>query len=102
MPFTKAASITEIPPGKAKQVEVNGHKIALFHVGESFYAIDDTCTHRGGPLSEGAVEGTKVTCPWHGAQFDLTTGRHLTPPAPSDVNSYQVQVVGDEVQIDVT
>jgi nitrite reductase/ring-hydroxylating ferredoxin subunit len=101
MAFTKAATVQEVPAGKGKQVTVNGKVIALFHVNGGFYAIDDTCPHRGAPLSEGEVEGTEVVCPWHNAWFDLTTGAHLSPPATSGVGCYKVQVVGDEVQVDV-
>jgi nitrite reductase/ring-hydroxylating ferredoxin subunit len=101
MAFTKVVTVQEVPPGGAKQVTVNGRTVALFNVGGSFHAIDDTCTHRGGPLSEGDLVGNEVTCPWHGARFNVTTGAHLCPPAPKDVSSYKVQVVGDEVQVDV-
>jgi NAD(P)H-dependent nitrite reductase small subunit len=101
MAFTKVATVQEIPPGQGKQVKVGNKTIALFNVGGTFHAIDDTCPHRGGPLSEGIVTGTQVTCPWHAANFDLTTGAHLSPPAHSDVACYAVQVVGDAVEVDV-
>jgi nitrite reductase/ring-hydroxylating ferredoxin subunit len=101
MGFTKVGSIQEIPPGKAKPVTVNGRKIAVFNINGSFYAIEDQCTHRGAPLSEGECEGTEVICPWHGARFDLSTGSNLCPPAPRGVAAYKVQVVGDEVQVDI-
>ena len=101
MAFTKAATVQEIPPGMGKQVKLNDKTIALFNVGGAYYAIDDTCPHRGGPLSEGEVQDTEVTCPWHAARFDLTTGAHLCPPANSGVTCYKVQVTGDEVQVDV-
>jgi nitrite reductase (NADH) small subunit/3-phenylpropionate/trans-cinnamate dioxygenase ferredoxin subunit len=101
MAFTKAATVQEVPPGRSKQATVAGKKIALFNVNGTFYAIDDTCPHRGASLSEGELEGHEVICPWHAACFDVTTGAHLSPPARSDVASYKVQVVGDEVQIDV-
>jgi NAD(P)H-dependent nitrite reductase small subunit len=101
MAFTKAATVQEIPPGTGKQIRLNDKTIALFNVGGTYYAIDDTCPHRGGPLSEGEVQGTEVTCPWHAAAFDLTTGAHLCPPASSGVTCYEVQVTGDEVQVDV-
>jgi nitrite reductase/ring-hydroxylating ferredoxin subunit len=101
MAFTKVATINEIPAGQAKKVTVGNRQVALFNVDGTFYAIDNTCTHRGGPLSEGEVEGKEVTCPWHGARFDVSTGTHLSPPAPRDVASYKVQVVGEEVQVDV-
>jgi nitrite reductase (NADH) small subunit/3-phenylpropionate/trans-cinnamate dioxygenase ferredoxin subunit len=101
MAFTKVATVQEVAPGQGKQVKVGNKTIALFNVGGTFHAIDDTCPHRGGPLSEGTVVGTQVTCPWHGANFDLTTGAHLSPPARSDVACYAVQVVGDAVEVDV-
>jgi nitrite reductase/ring-hydroxylating ferredoxin subunit len=101
MAFTKVATVGEIPAGKAKQVTVGGRRIGVFNVAGTLHAIEDTCTHRGGPLSEGEFRGTEVVCPWHGARFDVTTGAHLSPPAPSGVASYKVQVVGDEIQVDV-
>jgi nitrite reductase (NADH) small subunit/3-phenylpropionate/trans-cinnamate dioxygenase ferredoxin subunit len=101
MAFTKAAPLTELTPGKGKQVSVNGKKIALFSTGGKVLAIDDTCPHRGAPLHEGICSGVEVVCPWHAARFDLTTGAPLSPPAKSNVACYAVQVVGDEVQIDV-
>jgi nitrite reductase/ring-hydroxylating ferredoxin subunit len=101
MAFMKAATVQEVPAGKGKQVNISGKVIALFNANGSFYAIDDTCPHRGGPLSDGELQGTEVLCPWHNACFDLTSGAHLSPPAQSDVACYKVQVVGDEVQIDV-
>ena len=62
--FMKVATTDELEDQQAKLVEVEGQKLALFRVGEAFYALSDTCTHRGGPLSEGTVEGAEVTCPW--------------------------------------
>jgi 3-phenylpropionate/trans-cinnamate dioxygenase ferredoxin component len=101
MAFVKVAAVGEVPPGKGKQVVVNGRPVALFNVDGTFYAIDDTCPHRGAPLWEGELQGTEVVCPWHAAAFDVTTGAHLCPPARSGVAAHKVQVVGDEVQIEV-
>jgi nitrite reductase (NADH) small subunit len=101
MAFTKIAAVADVPAGSAKQVAVNGRLLAVFNAGGKFYVLDDACSHRGGPLSEGVVQGTQVTCPWHGAKFDLTTGQHLCPPAPRGVRSYKVQVVGDEIQAEM-
>jgi nitrite reductase/ring-hydroxylating ferredoxin subunit len=101
MAFTKAATVSELPAGQAKRVAINGRPVALFNVNGNYYALEDVCPHRGAPLSEGVCEGTEVICPWHGARFDLSTGRHLCPPAPHGVASYAVQVTGDEIQIDV-
>jgi nitrite reductase/ring-hydroxylating ferredoxin subunit len=90
-----------VPSGKAKQVQVDGKTLAVFNVNGVFHVLDDTCPHRGGPLSEGDLEGQEVTCPWHGARFDVTSGAHLCPPARSDVACYKVQIAGDEVQVDL-
>ena len=95
------AKTSEIAPGQAKAVDVKGAPVAIFNVGGTYYAIEDTCSHVGGPLSEGAVEGTMVTCPWHGAQFDLTSGKVLTPPAAAGVRSYKVRVEGHEIKLEV-
>jgi len=99
--YARAASVGEVGEGQGKLVEVMGKKIALFHVGDNFYAIDDTCTHRGGPLSEGEVEGDEVTCPWHGAIYNVTTGAVVGGPAPHGVTSYPVRVNGADVEVEV-
>ncbi len=99
--FVKVARIEEVPVGTARMVEVNGKEIALFNVAGSFHAIDNTCTHVGGPLCEGEVEGIEVTCPWHGAVFDVTTGQVLGPPAPESVACYSVRVEGSDIEVEV-
>lgn len=102
MAFVNVATVGEVPPGQGKQVTMGGKTLALFNVNGTFYAIDDDCPHSGGPLSEGLLQGNEVTCPWHEARFDVTTGKHLCPPARKDVASYKVQVVGEEVRVDVS
>jgi nitrite reductase/ring-hydroxylating ferredoxin subunit len=99
--FIKVATTDELEDQQAKLVEVEGQKIALFRVGEAFYALSDTCTHRGGPLSEGTVEGAEVTCPWHGARFAIKTGAVLGPPAGREVRNYPVRVTGADIEIEV-
>ena len=74
--FVKVAKTRDIAPGEGKAVDVGARRIALFNVDGTFYAIDDECTHRGGPLSEGMLMREEVTCPWHGA---LIFGSSLTP-----------------------
>ena len=101
MAFVKVATVQELGPGQCKPFEAGGKPAALFNVGGTFYAIEDVCPHRGAPLHEGVCEGGVVHCPWHGAQFDLTTGAHLSPPAQRGVRAFAVQVVGDEVRVDV-
>lgn len=99
--LVKVAETKNIAPGTAIAVEAGGQKIALFNVDGKYYAIGDTCTHRGGPLSEGDVEDTQVTCPWHGATYDLQTGKVLGPPAQRDVPSYKVVVEGEDIKIEI-
>ena len=100
--FVRVASTEEIPDGQAKLVEVDGNEIAVFNVDGSFHAIDNSCTHVGGPLCEGEISGAEVTCPWHGAVFDVTSGQVLGPPAGSDVNRYNVRVSGSDIEIEVS
>lgn len=100
--FHKVADMKNLAPGRGMVVEVAGNKIALFNVDGTCYAIADSCTHRGGPLSEGSLDGSTVTCPLHGAQFDVCTGENLTPPAPAGVTSYNVRVEGDDVEIEIS
>lgn len=99
--FVKAAKTDEIAPGQSKMLEVNGKKIAIFNVAGSFHAVDDTCSHRGGSLSQGMVEGEKVTCPWHGAAFDIRSGEVLGPPAPKGVARYNVRVDGVQIEVEI-
>ncbi len=100
--FHKVTETKNLAPGQSMAVEVAGNKLALFNVDGTFYAIGDTCTHRGGPLSEGTLEGSTVICPWHGANFDVRTGKNLTPPAPAEVTSYNVRVAEDDVEIEIS
>jgi nitrite reductase/ring-hydroxylating ferredoxin subunit len=99
--FVKVAKTDEVAPGQGKLVEVNGKKIALFNVEGSFYAIDDACSHLGGPLAEGFLDGNEVTCPWHGARFDITTGEVSRPPAVREVPHYNVRVEGADIEVEV-
>ena len=99
--FLKAARTEDVPAGQGKMVRVGGKHIALFNVEGTYYAIDETCTHKGGPLSHGEVKGNKVTCPWHGATFDVMTGEAVGPPAPIGVSRYNVRVVGDDIEIEI-
>jgi nitrite reductase/ring-hydroxylating ferredoxin subunit len=101
MGFTRIAGTQEVAPGTGKQFTIGGRKVALFNVAGVFYAIDDNCPHRGAPLSEGECSGTELTCPWHGARFDLRTGANLGPPAQTPVASYRVELADDEVRIDL-
>lgn len=93
------AKMSEIPPGTAKQVEVEGEPVAIFNVKGEFYAIGDTCSHAQASLSEGEVEDFVVSCPWHGAKFDLKTGKNLCMPAVTPVPKYNLKIEGDDIKI---
>ncbi len=99
--FTRVAAVSEIPAGQAKLVEIGGRQIALFNVEGAFYAIDNVCTHAGGPLAEGFLDADKVECPWHGAQFDIKTGAALNPPAVEGVTAYKVRVNGSDIEVEL-
>jgi nitrite reductase (NADH) small subunit len=86
--------------GTGKVVHVGGKVIALFNISGTFHALDNVCTHHGGPLGEGRVNGTVITCPWHGTQFDVTTGQVITGTLP--VTAYVVETQGDDVLIDLS
>lgn len=96
--FVKVASKSAVACGSSIKVEVNGKEIALFNVDGHFCAIDDTCSHRGGPLSEGSLEGSVVACPWHGWQYDVASGACLTNPAAQQ-NKYEVKIEGDDILV---
>jgi nitrite reductase/ring-hydroxylating ferredoxin subunit len=99
--FVKVAKTSEVAPDAPKYVEVQGQPIALFNVSGKFYAIGNTCTHRGGPLAEGFVQGEEVTCPWHGARFKIATGEVVGPPAPTGVPKYNLRVEGEDIEVEV-
>jgi nitrite reductase/ring-hydroxylating ferredoxin subunit len=90
----RVATIGQVQPGGGTVVTVGGRTLALFNVDGSYYAIDNTCPHRGGPLGEGDLEGCVVTCPWHAWGWDVTTGANTNNPAVK-VRCYPVTVRGD-------
>jgi nitrite reductase (NADH) small subunit len=100
MAQVKVASTAEVAAGQCKTVEANGKQIALYNVDGTFYATDNTCLHRGGPLGEGTLNGNKVTCPWHGWEYDVTTGKNSFNPQVG-VATYPVKVDGDAVMVDI-
>ena len=90
--FQRVIDVAEVPdPGKTL-VEVEGEMVALFHVGGQFFALDDVCTHDGGPLADGELRDHKISCPRHGAKFDIRTGAALTMPAVRATRSHEVKV----------
>jgi len=99
--YIKVADVADLAPGQAMAITVADKRIALFSVDGTVFAIDDTCTHRGGPLSEGELKDGIVTCPWHGAQYSCRDGQVLRPPAPKSVSSYPVRITNGAIQVEV-
>src|SRR5262252_9082242 len=100
MALERAARVSEIPVGAIKEVQVGGKPVALANVAGTFYAIDNTCLHRGGPLGQGELEGAVVTCPWHGWQFNVTTGKAVMNPN-AGVTCRRTEVQGDDVYVEL-
>jgi len=94
--FVKTARTADIPAGTGKVFNVGGTPVAVFNAGGKFHAIHNVCVHRGGPLGEGELDGTAVTCPWHGWVYDVTTGESSTR-AGARVACFEVKVEGEEI-----
>jgi nitrite reductase (NADH) small subunit len=92
--------IGDIPVGEGRVVDAGGKTLALFNVGGTYHAIDNTCSHRGGPLGEGDIDGTIVACPWHGWRWDVTTGANANNPAVS-VACFPVTVEQGEIFVEL-
>lgn len=99
MAFVRAAKTDEIPPGTIREFQLDGTTIALANVSGKFYAINNTCLHRGGPLGQGVLAEKVVTCPWHGWEFDVTTGK-ITQNPTVGVDCYPVDVRGQDIFVD--
>jgi nitrite reductase (NADH) small subunit len=98
--WVRVALASDLKAGEGKTVDAHGVEVALFNVDGAFRAIGNTCKHRGGPLGEGELAGTTVTCPWHGWQYDVTTGVSVRNPEVA-VPSYRVDVRGAEVFLEL-
>jgi 3-phenylpropionate/trans-cinnamate dioxygenase ferredoxin component len=99
--FIKVATADEIPVGGRKLVVIDNVQVALFNLDGAFYAIEDVCTHDGGPLVEGTlVNGCEIMCPRHGARFDIRTGEALSFPAFEPTPKYEVRVEGNEIWLE--
>lgn len=97
--FTPVAKVSEIPDPGRKIVEVDDQLVVVIHTAGHYYAIDDVCTHDGGPLGEGTLEGYSIACPRHGAKFDIRTGAALTMPATKPTATHQVKIEGDNILV---
>jgi nitrite reductase/ring-hydroxylating ferredoxin subunit len=97
--FVKVAATKDIQPSQMKEVEVAGEKVCVINIEGEFYAIDNVCTHEGGPLAEGTLEGYEVECPWHGSRFDVRTGEVINPPAETPQPLYEVKVEDNNILV---
>ena len=96
----RIASVADVPVGTGREFVAGGRIVALFHLEDGFHALDGICPHAGGPLAQGLIRGSIVTCPWHGWQFDVTTGRHCLN-AHLCQPSFPVTVDGADVLVDL-
>ena len=98
--WLSVARASDVPVGRSVIVRLDDVPVAIFHLHDGWYAIEDICTHDGGPVAEGRLDGDVIECPRHGATFDVKTGAALSFPAVSPVPTYPVRVVGDDVQVE--
>ena len=99
--FAFLAKASEIPVGCAKVFEVNGLEIAVFNREGNYYAVANRCTHSGGPLVLGRVRDNEVVCPWHGAKFELSSGKAVCSPSVENVVSYRLRLVDSDLEIEL-
>lgn len=97
--FVKVGRVSDIPSGRPEVFEVEDRQIAIYRLEDGYFAIEDICTHDGGPLAEGEIEGHEVICPRHGARFDIKTGAALCMPAVTGVESYPVRLEGEDLYV---
>ena len=101
MKYVEVAKVDDLPEGTMKSYSVEGKDILLVNIEGSFYAIGNRCTHMGGNLSKGKLEGKIVKCPRHGSQFDVTTGSRIAGPAKNNEPAYEVKVEGKSISINI-
>jgi len=99
--FVVVGRVSAFAPGGAAMVTVSGRHVALFRLGDQFFALDNMCLHRGGPLCEGPIDNEVVTCPWHGWSYQIRTGTMVQDPRVG-VSKHDVQIAGDEIAIRLT
>lgn len=97
--WVEVAPAASLKPGESRVVEVDGAMIAVFNLGGDFYAIEDVCTHDGGELACGEVDGEEIICPRHGARFNIKTGEVTAPPAYEPVSTFPVRLQNGTVQV---
>jgi nitrite reductase/ring-hydroxylating ferredoxin subunit len=101
MEFVRVAKEGDVPKGGMRGFTVKGKKILLADVGGKLFAVGAVCTHLGGPLDKGKLDGTNLMCPWHGSIFNVTTGRAIGGPARKDVEKFGVKVENGEILVGI-
>lgn len=99
--FLEIAPVSELPPGERLFVDIEGKPIVIFNLAGQFFSIADVCSHDDGPVGEGQLDGYNITCPRHGAQFDIRSGKVMQMPAVVDIPAYPVKVVDGMIQLGV-
>ncbi len=97
--FETVAAVSELPDGGRLAVTVQGRAALLFRTGADYHAVEDICSHDGQPLTDGEICGFALECPWHGAKFDIRTGKHLCMPAIEGIATYEVRVADGQIQL---
>jgi nitrite reductase/ring-hydroxylating ferredoxin subunit len=97
----RVASLDEVPAGQPTLVDLDGTRIVLARIGDAVYACGEACTHRGGPLSQGKLAGTRLACPWHGWMYDVRTGQCLFPGRGASVPTYRVRVEAGAIFVEL-
>jgi 3-phenylpropionate/trans-cinnamate dioxygenase ferredoxin subunit len=97
--FVRVGLASQVPDGRPEVFDVEDRKIAVYRLADGYHAIDDLCTHDGGPLAEGEIDGDVVICPRHGARFNIRTGAALSFPAVTPVDTYPVRVEGEDLLV---
>ena len=97
--WIRIAAVSECPPGSALECVAGERIVALYNVAGTFHALDGICSHQGGPLGRGELAGCIVTCPWHGWQYDVQTGKHLLSPIVQP--TFSVRVEGEDVLVEM-
>ena len=101
MPRAAAGRVDALMAGVPRLVEVEGRRIVLVRAGDAVYAIADACAHKGGPLSEGKLSGTRLACPWHGWHYDVKTGQCVFPGRGASVASYPVSITDGDITVEL-
>jgi 3-phenylpropionate/trans-cinnamate dioxygenase ferredoxin subunit len=99
--FVPVATVDELPSGERILVDIGELSLVVFNIAGTLFAIADLCSHDGGPLAEGEIDGQAIECPRHGGEFELATGKAVRPPAVEDIPAYPVRIEGDQILVGV-